>query len=110
MQTRFAFLGLVIGTIPLFYKEVKKEGFSKKYYILIAISAIAGLLLFSLNKGAFPQIENPNLIQSITLGVAVAGSSIIPSWRRSMAIFTIAVPVRLPLRVWRNQCRNYSPL
>ena len=67
MQTRFAFLGLVIGTIPLFYKEVKKEGFSKKYYILIAISAIAGLLLFSLNKGAFPQIENPNLIQSISL-------------------------------------------
>ena len=78
MQTRFAFLGLVIGTIPLFYKEVKKEGFSKKYYILIVISAIAGLLLFSLNKGAFPQIENPNLIQSIVLGVAVAGSSIIP--------------------------------
>ena len=37
MQTRFAFLGLVIGTIPLFYKEVKKEGFSKKYYILIVI-------------------------------------------------------------------------
>ena len=26
MYTRFAFLGLVIGTVPLFYKEVKKEG------------------------------------------------------------------------------------
>ena len=25
MYTRFAFLGLVIGTVPLFYKEVKKE-------------------------------------------------------------------------------------
>ena len=27
----------------------------------------------------------------------------IPSWSKSMAIFTIAAPVRLPLRVWRNQ-------
>ena len=30
MYTRYAFLGLVIGTIPLFYKEVKKEGFEGK--------------------------------------------------------------------------------
>ena len=40
MYTRFAFLGLVLGTIPLFYKEVKKEGFNKKYYIPIVLSAI----------------------------------------------------------------------
>ena len=78
MQTRFTFLGLVLGTIPLFYKEVKKEGFSKKYYLVIIIAAIIGLLVFSLNKNAFPQIENPNLVQSVLLGVAVAGSSIIP--------------------------------
>ena len=78
MQTRFTFLGLVLGTIPLFYKEVKKEGFSKKYYFIIIIAAIIGLLVFSFNKNTFPQIENPNLVQSILLGVAVAGSSIIP--------------------------------
>ena len=30
MQTRFAFLGLVIGAIPLFYREIRKKGFSKK--------------------------------------------------------------------------------
>ena len=78
MQTRFAFLGLVLGTVPLFYKEVKKEGFSNKYYILIAISAILGILLLTVNKSIFPQIKNPNLLQSILLGVAVAGSSIIP--------------------------------
>lgn len=78
MQTRFAFLGLVLGTIPLFYKEVKKEGFSKKYYILIGIALILGLALFSFNKNAFPTIENPNLFQSVILGVAVAGSSIVP--------------------------------
>ena len=78
MYTRFAFLGLVLGTIPLFYKEVKKEGFSKKYYILIAIAAIAGFSLFYFNKNLFPTITNPNIFQSVLLGVAVAGSSIVP--------------------------------
>lgn len=78
MQTRFAFLGLIIGTIPIFYKEVKKEGFSKKYYIFIVLAAIVGFSLFYFNKNLFPTISEPNLIQSVLLGVAVAGSSIVP--------------------------------
>ena len=78
MYTRFTFLGLVIGTIPLFYKEVKKEGFDKKYYILIIIAAICGFSLFFVNKDFFPQVTDPNLFQSVILGVAVAGSSIVP--------------------------------
>ncbi len=78
MYTRFAFLGLVIGTIPLFYKEVKKQGFEKKYYIFVLISFIIGFSLFSFNKNLFPTITNPNLAQSVLLGIAVAGSSIVP--------------------------------
>ena len=78
MQTRFAFLGLVIGTIPLFYKEVKKEGFSKKYYIFMLVSLIFGFVIFGANRELFPKITNPNLLQSVFLGIAVAGSSIIP--------------------------------
>ena len=78
MYTRFAFLGLVLGTIPLFYKEVKKEGFSKKYYVVIVVAAIFGFALFFLNKDMFPVITNPNLLQSVLLGIAVAGSSIVP--------------------------------
>lgn len=78
MQTRFTFLGLVLGTIPLFYKEVKKEGFSNKYYIAIIAAALAGFALFFFNKNLFPPVVNPNLFQSVILGVAVAGSSIVP--------------------------------
>jgi len=78
MQTRYTFLGLVLGTIPLFYKEVKKEGFSKKYYIYIIIAFIVGFSLFFFNKNLFPTIENPNLLQSVLLGIAVAASSIVP--------------------------------
>ncbi len=91
MQTRFTFLGLVIGTIPLFYKEVKKEGFSNKYYAIIIISAILGIYLFTVNKGAFPQIENPNLLQSILLGVAVAASSIIPGVDSAVILSTLGL-------------------
>lgn len=78
MQTRFGFLGLVLGTIPIFYKEVKKEGFSRKYYAVIFLSAVAGFALFYFNKDLFPNITNPNFVQSVILGVAVAGSSIVP--------------------------------
>ena len=78
MYTRFAFLGLVLGTIPLFYKEVKKEGISKRYYVVILISALVGFSLFDINRGMFPVVTNPNIFQSIFLGIAVAGSSIVP--------------------------------
>lgn len=78
LYTRFAFLGLVIGTVPLFHREVKKNGFRKRYYLLIAAAAVAGLFLFGFNKNLFPVIAEPNLWQSMLLGVAVAGSSIVP--------------------------------
>lgn len=78
MQTRFAFLGLVVGTVPLFYKEMKKEGYARKYYFAVLAALAFGLFLFSANANLFPQVKNPNLFQSIILGVAVAGSSIVP--------------------------------
>ena len=78
MPTRFCFLGLILGTVPLFHREVKKNGFSGKYYIVILLAAILGTWLFTLNPNAFPQIDNPNLLQSVILGVAVAATAIIP--------------------------------
>lgn len=91
MQTRFLFLGLIIGTLPLFYREVKKEGFSKKYYIFIALAALVGTLLFTMNKSAFPQVTNPNLLQSVFLGVAVAGSSIVPGVDSAVILSTLGL-------------------
>lgn len=78
MQTRFAFLGLVLGTVPLFFNEVKKKGFKVRFYVVILLGAALGFLLFSVNGDLFPQIKEPNLFQSALLGVAVAGSSIVP--------------------------------
>ena len=78
MQTRFAFLGLVIGAIPLFYREIRKKGFCKKYYLFIAISCIVGLALLILSKGSIEKVTDPNIFQSVFLGFAVAASYIIP--------------------------------
>ena len=78
MQTRFAFLGLIAGTIPLFYREMRKKGFSWYYIPVIVAAFAAGILLFTLNRDPFPQITDPNFLQKIAMGVAVAASAIVP--------------------------------
>ena len=78
MPTRFCFLGLILGTLPMVWKEVRKEGFSFKFYPVIALSAVLGTLLFTLNTDLFPQVTDPNLLQKICLGVAVAATAIVP--------------------------------
>ncbi len=74
--TRFAFLGLILGTLPLFYREVKKEGFSNKYYIVMVIAFALGLVLMNISD--IKPVTDPNLVQSMTLGFCVAASSIVP--------------------------------
>ena len=78
VPTRFCFLGLILGTVPLFYGEVKKKGFSKKYYILILLALALGTWMFTLNGDNFPQRSELNLVQCIFLGLAVAATAIVP--------------------------------
>lgn len=77
-ETRYAFVGLVIGTIPLFYRQVRKEGFQNRYYLVIVAAAVVGFCVFNLNRNFFPPIRQPNFWQSVLMGVSVAGSSIVP--------------------------------
>lgn len=91
MPTRYAFLGLVVGTLPMFFKEVRKKGFAKRYYFYIAAAFAVGILLFSLNRGLFQPVKNPNLLQSVFLGVAVAGSSIVPGVDSAVILSTLGL-------------------
>ncbi len=91
VPTRYAFLGLILGTVPFFFKEVKKKGFEKKYYAVIAVAFLAGLALFSLDLDVFDQVTNPNLIQKIVLGIGVAGSAIIPGVDPAVLLSTIGL-------------------
>lgn len=78
MPTRFCFLGLILGTLPMVWQEVKKEGFARKYYGVILLSAALGIGFFLVNPNVFPQVTDPSLLQSVALGVAVAATAIIP--------------------------------
>ena len=78
MPTRFCFLGLILGTLPMVWQEVKKEGFSRKYYVVIVLAAVLGTWFFTVNPNAFPQVTDPTLLQKLLLGVAVAATAIIP--------------------------------
>lgn len=76
--TRYAFLGLVLGTVPLFYRQIGKHGFPKQCYAIILCAAAAGFLVFGLNRSFFPQVTQPSFLQCVLMGVTVAASSIVP--------------------------------
>ncbi len=78
VPTRFCFLGLIVGTLPMVWKEVKKEGFAPWHYLVVGAAAIGGLWYFTLNPGGFPQVSDPTVLQSVLLGIAVAATAIIP--------------------------------
>lgn len=78
MYTRFAFFGLIVGTIPLFYKQVKEKDFKKTYYIAMVVSFLIGIGLAIYSSSTISPVTNPNIVQKVFLGFSVAGSSIIP--------------------------------
>ena len=91
MPTRFCFLGLIVGTLPMVWQEVKKEGFSKGYYFVILLAFALGIWFFTANPNAFPQVTNPNLIQKILLGVAVAMTAIVPGVDPAVFLSTLGL-------------------
>ena len=91
MPTRFCFLGLILGTLPMVWQEVKKEGFSGKYYLVIALSAVLGTWFFTVNPNAFPQVSDPTLLQKLLLGVAVAATAIIPGVDPAVFLSTLGL-------------------
>ena len=91
IPTSYAFLGLILGTVPLFYQELKKEGFSKKYYVVILLSFLAGLFLFTLNTSSFSQLESLSFIQKILLGLVVVTSAIVPGVDQAVLLTTFGM-------------------
>lgn len=91
MLTRFCFLGLILGTLPMVWREVKKEGFSWKYYPVVGLTALAGFWMFAENPNAFPQVTDPTLLQAILLGVAVAATAIVPGVDPAVCLTTLGL-------------------
>ena len=91
MPTCFCFLGLILGTLPMIWQEVKKEGFPPRYYGVILLSALAGFWFFKVNPNAFPQVTDPTPAQCILLGIAVAATAIIPGVDPAVFLSTLGL-------------------
>lgn len=89
MPTRFCFLGLILGTIPLFYKEVRKKGFARWHWLVILGAIGLGAWMFNANPHLFPEVTAPNLAQCIFLGVAVVATAIVPGLDPAVVLSTL---------------------
>ena len=78
MQTSYAFLGFIVGTIPMLFKEANKKGFKKSYIIPLAIAIAAGFSLLLLKNSSAVQDLELHFIEKMILGFILAGSTIIP--------------------------------
>ncbi len=78
MQTNYAFLGLILGAMPMLWREVRREGFKPRHYFFSAGAFIVGGLFFILSYGRFPDITEPSFFESVILGLAVACAYLIP--------------------------------
>ena len=78
MPTRFCFLGLILGTLPMIWREVGQKGMLRRHILLIILSALTGLWFFTANPYALEPITAPTLLHSVLLGIAVAATAIIP--------------------------------
>jgi putative membrane protein len=78
IQTRLAFLGMLLGTIPLFFAEVKrKERLKKKHYIIMVPSFFIGILFLFLGDAA-NDAESINTFVAFILGFFGVALTIIP--------------------------------
>ena len=91
MPTRFCFLGLILGTLPMVWKEVRRDGLRPWHYGLTAAVAAAGFFLLTAEGAGFPQITEPALWQSVVLGVAVAATAIIPGVDPAVFLSTLGL-------------------
>lgn len=78
MPTRFCFLGLILGTVPLFYQQVRQKGFARRHWVLVILALALGTWLFAAHPALFAPVQDPTLLQSVLLGLAVAATAILP--------------------------------
>lgn len=78
MATSYGFLGFIIGTLPLLFKEANKEGFKKRYLIPLIFTLLIGIALILLKTAEVMQMDSISFGQSVILGFVLASSTIIP--------------------------------
>ena len=91
LQTRLAFLGLLLGAIPLVYREVSKNNnVKKKHYIIIAVTFVVCFSLFTLGNNT-SQMGDLGIFQSFVFGLMAITATIIPGLEAAAFLSTFGL-------------------
>ena len=91
VPTRFCFLGLILGTLPTVWREVRKVGMRLWHYALILLVAVGGFFLLTAEGAGFPQLTKLDFLQSVLLGIAVAVTVIVPGVEPAVFLSTLGL-------------------
>lgn len=98
MPTIYCFLGLIIGSLPLIFKDSNKKGFNIKYIIPFIITLIFMIVLNILGnsvneENAITEFATTpvNMIKLFGYGFVAAGTMIIPGISGSMVLMIMGV-------------------
>ena len=93
--TKFAFIGLIVGEVPILCKKANKDvGFRLTYMLyLIATFAIAVLLIFIENKCNinFLSIENSNFFYLVLCGFLMSIGIVVPGVSSSVILILLGI-------------------
>lgn len=86
------FVGLIVGGIPGFIKEVKNEPKKVSHYIIMAFSALLVLSVLLLKSSELSNIGSPMIyLVYVAIGLLVALSLIIPGLSGTMILMAIGI-------------------
>ena len=98
MPTLYCFLGLIIGSLPLIFKNANEKGFKKIYIIpfVITTAFMIALNFISMKVGESDTImqfgKNPiDILKLLGYGFVAAGTMIIPGISGSMVLMIMGV-------------------
>jgi len=98
MPTLYCFLGLIIGSLPLIFKNANEKGFNKKYIIpfVVTTGLMIGLNIIAMNVSESNAIiefgRTPiDILKLLGYGFVAAGTMIIPGISGSMVLMIMGV-------------------
>ena len=95
MPTLYCFLGLIIGSLPLIFKNANDKGFNIKYIIPFVITTALMILLNMINVDETILVEfgkTPiDILKLVGYGFVAAGTMIIPGISGSMVLMIMGI-------------------
>jgi putative membrane protein len=88
IQVKYLFIGLMIGTLPVVFKEANKKGFRKIYIIPCIIAFGITILTIVLEKAGFNIIPeaSPGILQLVFYGAVIGIGTIVPGISASFVL------------------------